>query len=137
MVTPTISTAHIRHKNQLNKHNYELIFRSYYKDETIKVESIDIDPLGVGPNAGFQSEITKISVKLNKFDSPLKIIVKEPISGSLFQKLAFRMAKPFTRETFWYLEAVPALSEKYPEVIGLSPNCYHSVTSFHNNYRYE
>ena len=130
----SITTAHIKHKIQLTKENLELIFKSYFKNDAIKIESIDEDPNGVGPNAGFQSDITKLTLKLNNMVEPLRIIIKEPILGSIFQKIFFRALKPFMRETFWYMVAVPGLSEEYPEVLELSPKCYHSITGFGNDY---
>ena len=82
----TISTSHIRHKEQLFEENFELIFKSYFKDEVIKVETVDEDPLGVELDPGFQTQISKVQIKLSTFDNPIRVIIKRPILGKLISR---------------------------------------------------
>ena len=79
----TISTSHIRHKEQLFEENFELIFKSYFKDEVIKVETVDEDPIGVELDPGVDSNISKVQIKLSTFDNPIRVIIKRPTLGKL------------------------------------------------------
>ena len=80
----TISTSHIRHKEQLFEENFELIFKSYFKDEVIKVETVDEDPLGVELDPGCL--ISKVQIKLSTFENPIRVIIKRPILGKLIRR---------------------------------------------------
>ena len=84
----TISTSHIRHKEQLFEENFELIFKSYFKDEVIKVETVDEDPIGVelDPDPGFHTHISKVQIKLSAFENPIRVTIKRPILGKLISR---------------------------------------------------
>ena len=82
----TISTSHIRHKEQLFEENFELIFKSYFKDEVIKVETVDEDPIGVELDPGFHTHISKVQIKLSTFENPIRVTIKRPILGKLISR---------------------------------------------------
>lgn len=127
------TTSTIAHTSNLNKESLERIFRKHYKDPALVVESVEEDDSGVGFNSHFMSDITKKTVKLSTMEQPVKLIVKEPIQTS-FQKVISKMMKPFMKETFWYMEAIPALKEFYPEIEDLSPTCFHAMSAYQDNY---
>ena len=78
-----------------------LIFKSYYGDKSLKVEKDEWTWSGVGDNSDeigehYQSNISKLSVKLNNNQNDLKLIVKEPIQ-TFVSKIFRRLMKPFMR----------------------------------------
>ena len=129
-----ISCSHIKHKDQLTKENLSLIFKSYYEDHSLQVEQVRDNAEGkVGEH--YQSEISKLSVKLKNDINPIRLIVKEPIGQSLPAKINSRLVKPFMREAFWYTEAVPVLKNVDPEIESMSPKCFHAMTPFQDDYQ--
>ena len=110
-----------------------MIFQTYFNNKDLTIENIDDDSAEVG--AHFQSDISRLSVKLFEFENPIKLIIKEPTQRFL-QKLYFKLLKPFMRETFWYMEAIPSLKTLYPEVDEISAKCFHAITAYQDNYGY-
>lgn len=126
-----ISTSHIKHKRQLTKENLTLIFQVYYRDKNVEIEQVSGDSQEVG--AHYQSDISRLKIKFAGTGKEIKIIVKEPLQTFLV-KWFTKFTKPFMRETFWYVEALPTLKEKYPEIENISAKTYHSTTAYLNNY---
>lgn len=79
-------TSHITKVSQLDKDNFELIFQEYFKDDTIKVESVD-GGQGIGANMNFGSDITKFAIKLSNQEKPIKVIAKESKNGMLYKAI--------------------------------------------------
>lgn len=131
MENSRIDTNSIVTTKQLTKENLEKIFKKYFLDDDIFIETNEENDTGVG--AHYQSDIMKLDVKLNKFDHPLKLIVKEPVGGFI-SKVSGKFSRQFARETFWYAEAYPVLSELRPELENFSPKCYHAYSNLKGNY---
>ena len=128
----TIPSSNITTRSQLTKENLDLIFKTYFKDESISVESIDGDGAEVGEH--YQSDISRLVVKLNTNEHSIKLIVKEPIGQSFMQKVLSKIQKTFMRETFWYEEAYPEFVKLYPEIEEITPKCYHANSTYRGNY---
>ena len=128
-----ISCSHIKHKIQLNEENLNLIFKSHFNDQNIEIEIMeDSDQTDIGEH--YASDISKLTVKLKNGEFPIQMIIKEPIQ-SFLQKIASKLMKPFMRETFWYMEAIPALKNIYPEIETISAKCFHAITAYQDDYR--
>ena len=127
-----ISCSHIKHLRQLNKENLSLIFQAHFKNKNLRVESINDGSDQVGSH--FQSDISQLTVKLNEFENPIKLIIKEPLQ-SVIQKIMSKLVKQFMRETFWFMEAIPALKKENPEIENISAKSFHANSAYTDDYR--
>ena len=60
----------------------------------------------------YSSDMKTMIVKVEGQEHQLKVFVKEPLE-TFVAKMA-KLVQQFAREVFWYMEAHPVLSEKYP-----------------------
>ena len=60
-----IACSEIKYKTQLTEENLNLIFQSYYEDAALKVELLDNDNEKQEVGEHYQSDISKLSVKIN------------------------------------------------------------------------
>ena len=122
----------IRKSKDLTKDNFELLLQKYFKDDTLKVEKAYNEDLEKGEH--YSSDMATMIVKIEGKDNPLRIFVKEPLHNSL--RYLAKLTQPFAREVFWYMEAYPALIEKYPEIGHLTPKCFLARSNYDKDYRY-
>ena len=72
-------------------------------------------------------------VKVEGQEHQLKVFVKEPLE-TFVAKMA-KLVQQFAREVFWYMEAHPVLSEKYPEITNIAPRCYLARSDYDSDYK--
>ena len=121
----------IRKSKDLTKENFELVLRKYFNDENLKVEEARNEDLGKGDH--YSSDMVTMVVNIEGKENPLRIFVKEPLHNSL--RYLAKLTQPFAREVFWYMEAYPALIQKYPEIANLTPKCFLARSDYDKDYR--
>lgn len=129
----------LMHLEQLNKDSLGAIFRCFYKEEDLKVTHINKgeDDEGVGTNNQFNSTIIKWTVKFVSStggEREVTFFVKEALTKTALRRINSRLTRMTMREYFWYVEAMPILSQFYPELKHISPQCYHASTSYKRDY---
>ncbi len=139
--------------------NIQTILRTYYGDDSLTLVSVTrpVKDNNTTPstesnskkrerkgNDHFCSNIDKWTavVKMDKEDAgttdeTLALLVKAMPNG-FFHKYLSKVHKMFMREVFWYCEALPVLRDLHPDLdkLGLSPRCYHGITTFDKDFRW-
>ena len=127
-----MDTSHIKKIKHLTQNNFEKLFQNYFKDPNLKVKRAYNEELETGDH--YSAEIKTMIVEFEGQKDPIRIFIKAPL-GNFLGKVQNELMKFFTRETFWYMEAYPALVSKYPEIKNLSPKCFLARSAYDQDYR--
>ena len=119
-------------KNHLCTVSGYLVFsQAGFIDHNLKVEKAYLVDLKPGDH--YMSTIETMKIEFDGPKDPMNIYIKSPMGNSL-GKISNKLMKFFSRETFWYMEAYPALVSKYPEIKNLSPKCFMAWSTYNQDF---
>jgi hypothetical protein len=125
--------------DDLDESNLTQILRHSFQDPTLIVTQVFDQETFTGTNDQLNSDIKKLTLKFRRSCSDknddedeekvLNMVVKSMKTTSFHGKIS-KFAKPFMKETFWYKYALPEMTKLYPDLAGMSPQCYYGYSNY-------
>ncbi|XP_065656068.1 uncharacterized protein LOC136081805 [Hydra vulgaris] len=124
--------SYIKQPSELNTTAATKILQEYFNDTSIDVVSLLEEKKQDNTNDSFNSDLSRWTIcfkQQGKPDQTISVVIKMSKKDFIHRNLSV-IAKPFSKEAFWFHLAYPELVKTFPEIVTISPICYYSYTNY-------